>query len=85
MKADHKQVTKLLNMAKGQIEGILKMVDEDRYCIDISNQLLATTAILKKTNKLVLSSHLQSCVKDTLTTEGAEKIDEILTILNKLN
>jgi len=46
MKADHKQVTKLLNMAKGQIEGILKMVEEDRYCIDISNQLLATTAML---------------------------------------
>ncbi len=85
MKADHKQVKKLLNMAKGQIEGIIKMVEEDRYCIDISNQLLATTAILKKTNKVVLSAHLQSCVKETLTAEGQEKIDEILTVINKIN
>ncbi len=85
MKADHKQVTKLLNMAKGQIEGILKMVEEDRYCIDISNQLLATTAMIKKANHAVLSAHLQSCVKDTLTEDGAKKIDEIMTVLNKLN
>lgn len=85
MKADHKQVIKLLNMAKGQIEGILKMVEEDRYCIDISNQLLATTAILKKTNKVVLTAHLESCVRETMTAEGAEKIDEILTVINKIN
>ena len=85
MKADHKQVKKLLNMAKGQIEGILKMVEEDRYCIDISHQLLATTAILKKTNKAVLSAHLQSCVRETLNEEGAQKLDEIMTILDKLN
>ena len=85
MKADHKQVKKLLNMAKGQIEGIIKMVDDDRYCMDISTQLLATEAILKKTNKIVLSAHLQSCVKDALTAEGAEKIEEIMNMVSKLN
>lgn len=85
MKADHKQVKKLLNMAKGQIEGIIKMVDDDRYCMDISTQLLATEAILRKTNKIVLSAHLQSCIKDTLTAEGAEKIDEIMAMISKLN
>lgn len=85
MKADHKQVKKLLNMAKGQIEGIINMVDDDRYCMDISTQLLATEAILKKTNKIVLSAHLQSCIKDTLTAEGAEKIDEIMAMISKLN
>lgn len=85
MKADHKQVKKLLNMAKGQIEGIINMVDDDRYCMDISTQLLATEAILRKTNKIVLSAHLQSCIKDTLTAEGAEKIDEIMAMISKLN
>ncbi len=85
MKADHKQVTKYLNMAKGQLEGIIKMVEEDRYCIDISNQLLATTAIIKKANKAVLSAHLQSCVRESLNEEGAQKIDEIMTVLSKLS
>jgi len=85
MKADHKSVTKLLNMAKGQIEGILKMVEADRYCIDISNQMLATTAILKKANKAVLTAHLQSCVKTNLNEEGIAQIEEIIQIIDKLN
>jgi len=85
MKADHKQVTKYLNMAKGQLEGILKMVEEDRYCIDISNQLLATTAILKKANKTILSAHLESCVLETLNEDGVQKIEEIMSVLNKLS
>ena len=51
MQADHAQITRLLNTAKGQLEGILKMIEDDRYCIDISNQLMATEAILNKANK----------------------------------
>ena len=51
MKADKKEVSRLLKTARGQMDGILKMVEEDRYCVDISNQLLATIAILKKANK----------------------------------
>ena len=85
MKADHKEVKKYLTMAKGQLEGILKMVDDDRYCIDISHQLLSSIAILKKTNDMVLKAHLKTCVKDALNEDGAKKIDEIFTIMRKLN
>ena len=46
MMADKKQVTRLLKTARGQIDGILKMVEEDRYCIDISHQIMASEAIL---------------------------------------
>ena len=53
MKADHAQVTRLLKTARGQIDGILKMVEEDRYCIDVSNQLMATQSILSKANRMV--------------------------------
>ena len=48
MKADHAQITRLLKTARGQIDGILKMVEEDRYCLDVSNQLMATQSILKR-------------------------------------
>lgn len=85
MKADHDEVKKYLNMAKGQLEGIIKMVDDDRYCIDISHQLLASIAILKKVNQKVLKAHLEGCVKNTLTPESSQKIDEIIEIMNRLN
>ena len=51
MKADQKQMTRLLKTARGQIDGILKMIEEDRYCLDISHQIMAADAILRRANK----------------------------------
>ncbi len=77
----HKAMT-LLKTARGQIEGVQKMVEEDRYCIDVSKQILATIALLKKANLVILKQHMDTCVKDAVrTNKGAEKIDEITTIL----
>ena len=45
MKANRKEVERLLKTARGQIDGVLKMIEEDRYCIDISNQLMASQAV----------------------------------------
>lgn len=59
MRADKKQITRLLNTAKGQIIGIIKMIDDDKYCIDISNQLLAVEAIIKKANQEVIEHTLK--------------------------
>jgi len=86
MKADNKKINRLLKTARGQIDGILTMVEEDRYCIDISNQLLATTAILRKINQEVVKAHLHSCVKDAFI-EGneEEKIEEIIALLEKMS
>jgi len=71
MKADKTKVTRLLKTAKGQLDGILKMVEEDRYCIDISNQLLATQAILRNVNRDVLNAHLGCCVEEAFDPTGA--------------
>ncbi len=84
MMADKKEITKLLKTTKGQIEGILKMVEEDRYCIDVSNQLLASIAILKKINLNILNSHLNHCIKNASGENLDNKILEITKILNKL-
>ncbi len=73
-----------LKTAKGQVEGIIKMVEEDRYCIDVSKQVLATIALLKKANLLILKQHMNTCVKEAIKNKnGAEKIDEISLILEK--
>lgn len=86
MQADQKKVEKLLKTARGQIDGILKMVEEDRYCIDISNQLLATQAILRKTNNEVLKAHIHGCVLESMNNGNPEeKLDEIMMILEKLS
>ena len=62
MMADKDRVTKLLKTARGQIDGILKMVEDDRYCMDISHQLMAAEAMLNKVNKEILTAHLKHCV-----------------------
>ncbi len=86
MKADKAKATRLLKTARGQIDGLIKMVEEDRYCIDISNQLMATQAILRKVNNEIIHAHLGACVKEAFK-QGREdeKIEEIVKLLDKLS
>jgi len=85
MQADHKKVLRLLKIAKGQIDGIIRLIDEDAYCVDISNQIIACEAILKKVNHEVLEAHLHHCVKDSFTNNDQEvKLDEVMSIIDKL-
>ena len=61
------------------------MIEEERYCIDISNQILASTALLKKANLHILSGHLHSCVKQAIQQgDSEEKLKEIEDVLGKL-
>lgn len=86
MKADRKKVEQLLKTAKGQIDGVLKMIDEDRYCIDISNQLLSLKSIIDKANKEVIRAHMYHCVKEAFESgEEEKKIDEVISIIDKLS
>ena len=85
MKADKTKVTRLLKTARGQLDGILKMIEDDRYCLDISHQLMATEAIIKKANKEILGAHMKHCVHDALEQEDASyKIDEMIKVLDQL-
>ena len=85
MKADKTKVVRLLKTASGQIEGILKMIEEDRYCLDISHQIMATDALLNKVNREVLAAHLKSCVNEAKNQdEREEKIDELINLLGKI-
>ena len=85
MMADQKTVLRLLKTARGQIDGILKMVEEDRYCIDISTQVMAAEAMLNRANKEILTAHLKHCVNTAQTREEREKkIDELVDMLGKI-
>ena len=85
MKADKQTVMRLVKTARGQPDGTLTMIENDRYCIDISNQLLATQPILSRANREVLKAHISGCVKEAVEADDADaKIDEILTLVDKL-
>lgn len=74
-----------LKTAKGQIDAVIKMIEEGRYCIDISTQLLAIQSLVKKSNQDILSNHLSHCVKNAIHASDAdEKIEEIIKIVNKM-
>ncbi|GAA0176782.1 metal-sensing transcriptional repressor [Clostridium sediminicola] len=76
---------KYLKTARGQIDGIIKMIEEDRYCVDISNQIIASQGLLRKSNSLILKQHINHCVKDAfLNDSGEEKVDEVMKLLDKL-
>lgn len=88
LKADLKKNVKLLKIVKGQVEGLIKMMEDDAYCIDISTQLLATQAIVKKVNTNILAAHLNGCLKESLNGDGKdidEKIDEIAMIIERIS
>ena len=75
-----------MKTARGQIDGIIKMIEEDRYCIDVSNQILASQSLVKKANLEVLKGHLNHCVKEACTSDNNAdaKIKEINSILEKI-
>ncbi|MBC8531410.1 metal-sensing transcriptional repressor [Gehongia tenuis] len=85
MKADKTAMVRLLKTARGQMDGILKMMEEDRYCVDISNQILATESILRKVNKEIIRAHMQSCVREGLKQGDEDKIEELLSLFEKMN
>lgn len=88
MVADRERTLRLLKTARGQIDGIIKMVEDDRYCIDISTQLMATQSLLGRVNADVLKAHIGGCVQQAVEcgtdVEKAEKLAEIETVIEKL-
>jgi DNA-binding FrmR family transcriptional regulator len=81
---DKKRVLNLLKTARGQVEGIIRMVEDDRYCVDISKQILSVQALLKKANLTTIDQHIRHCVQEAFAHgNGEEKIDEVIELINK--
>lgn len=85
MMADERKVLRLLKTARGQLDGIIKMVEEDRYCLDISQQVMAAQAMLSRANKEILTAHLTHCVRSAATeAQREEKVNELVELLDRL-
>ena len=87
MRAERKRVEPLLRTARGQLDGVLKMIEDDRYCMDIVTQLQAVESLVHKAQREVLRAHLSGCVQDAFETGGEkereDKLDEIMKLLDK--
>ena len=85
MKANKESVLRLIKTARGQLDGIERLIADDRYCVDISTQLLSTQAILNKANREILNGHVEHCVKEAILTGDVDvKLNEILMLMDKM-
>lgn len=88
MHADKTKVINLLKTVQGQVQGVINMVEDNRYCIDISTQILSSQSILRKVNYEILKGHFEHCIRATMTSnnevEKDEKIKELVEILDKI-
>ena len=77
-------LTTRLSRIEGQVRGIKKMVDEDRYCVDILTQISAIQAALNGFNKELLARHIHTCVADGIREGDEEVVDELCDLMKKL-
>ncbi len=82
-----KQVQTRLSRIAGQVEGIRRMVDEDRYCVDVLHQIAAAEAALDRVGHLVLESHVDTCVTGAVESgrpaERKKKMKELLEVFSR--
>ena len=81
---EYRDLINRLSRIEGQIRGVKKMVEEDRYCIDIINQVSAVSSALNSFNKVLLSAHIKSCVVEDVKAGNDQMVDELCDTLQKL-
>ena len=79
---------KRLNRIEGQVRGLVGMVEDDRYCIDVITQVSAVRAALKRVEEEILKDHVAHCVEHAITAgdrdEQRQKITELMHVLGKM-
>lgn len=81
---EKRKINNRLNIIEGQIKGIKKMIDEDRYCSDILMQIAAVNSSLKSLGKNILKNHLSTCVVDDIKRDNLQIIDEVIDLFERL-
>jgi DNA-binding FrmR family transcriptional regulator len=81
------EATKRLNRIEGQVRGLARMVEEDRYCIDIVTQIAAARAALRRLEEEILKDHVGHCVEHAIASgnkaEQRRKIEELMAVVGR--
>ena len=81
---DYQDMITRLNRIEGQVRGVKKMLEEDRYCVDILTQVSAISNGLNAFNKKLLANHIKSCVVNDIRAGDDSVVDELCETLQKL-
>ena len=81
--ADKESLLRRLSRIEGQVRGIARMVEDDRYCVEIMQQISSMQAAADAVAMIVLEDHVRGCVADGLRTGRDEKVDEMIEVLHK--
>ena len=80
---------KRLNRIEGQVRGLAKMVDEDRYCIDIVTQISAVRSALRRAEEEILKDHVAHCVEHAISSgdkaDQRRKIAELMEVVGRVD
>ncbi len=86
--SDTEATIKRLKRIEGQVRGIVRMLEEDRYCIDILHQMQAIKAAVARAESEILKGHAAHCVEDAIASGNAkaqrEKVSELVDLFDKL-
>jgi DNA-binding FrmR family transcriptional regulator len=81
------QVLGRLRKIAGQVEGVQRMIEEGRYCVDVLHQIAAVEGALDRVGHLVLASHVETCVASAIesgkASERKEKLDELMDVFSR--
>ena len=81
---EYKCLVSRLKRIEGQVRGVTKMVEDDRYCVDILTQVSAIQSALNSFNKELLAQHIRTCVVDDIRAGHDEVVDELVQTLQKV-
>jgi len=87
MKENKEKTISRLNRLEGQVRGVARMVEEDRYCVDILNQTAAISAALRGVERLIIEDHTQHCIEDAIQSGDEvaqrQKFNELVAIIQR--
>ena len=73
-----------LSRIEGQVRGLQRMIEEERYCVDVLGQVAAVRESLRSTAAILLEKHVRSCVADAVESKNHQRVDEIYAELTDL-
>ncbi|MDP2920156.1 MAG: metal-sensitive transcriptional regulator [Dehalococcoidia bacterium] len=82
---DKREILVRLRRMEGQLKGIQKMVEEDKYCVDILNQLSSIIAATQKVSNIIMKDHIKGCVRNALATNqnSDEHVNELVEVVER--
>lgn len=82
---DKKEILVRLRKLEGQLKGIQRMVEDEKYCVDVLNQISAVVAASQKVAAIILKDHIQGCIRDALIHDehSDEHVNELLGVIER--